>query len=67
MGERSALGLERNAILLIDDRRARRVAVESGRAVIGTLGLLVRTRGGFYNDASSPCRKPEDNGLFHAA
>lgn len=46
VGERSALalGLELSATLLIDDRRARSVAVESGRPVIGTLGLLVRAR-----------------------
>ena len=45
-GERGAiaLGLELNACLLIDDRRARRVAVELGRPVIGTLGLLLRAR-----------------------
>src|SRR5712691_3001457 len=45
-GERGAiaLGLELNACLLIDDRRARLVAVELGRPVIGTLGLLLRAR-----------------------
>ena len=43
-GERNAIALaiERGATLLIDDRRARRMAAESGRPVIGTLGLLVR-------------------------
>lgn len=46
VGERNAiaLGLELGATLLIDDRRARRVALQSGRPVIGTLGLLVRAR-----------------------
>lgn len=45
-GERGAiaLGLELNGCLLIDDRRARQVAVELGRPVIGTLGLLLRAR-----------------------
>jgi hypothetical protein len=45
-GERSAIALaiEREAMLLLDDRRARRIAAESGRPVIGTLGLLVRAR-----------------------
>ena len=45
-GERSAIALaiEREATLLLDDRRARRIAVVSGRPVIGTLGLLVRAR-----------------------
>lgn len=45
-GERSAIALaiEREATLLLDDRRARRMAAESGRPVIGTLGLLVRAR-----------------------
>ena len=45
-GERSsiALAIEREATLLLDDRRARRIAAESGRPVIGTLGLLVRAR-----------------------
>lgn len=45
-GERGAiaLGLELEATLLIDDRRARRVAIELGRPVIGTLALLFRAR-----------------------
>lgn len=45
-GERCAiaLGIELKASLLMDDRRARLVAVESGRPVIGTLGLLLRAR-----------------------
>lgn len=45
-GERGAitLGLELNACLLIDDTRARRVAIELGRPVVGTLGLLLRAR-----------------------
>lgn len=45
-GERAAiaLGIELNACLLIDDRRARQVAIEQGRPVIGTLGLLLRAR-----------------------
>jgi predicted nucleic acid-binding protein len=45
-GERSsiALAIEREATLLLDDRRARRIAAESGRPVIGTLELLVRAR-----------------------
>ena len=45
-GERGAiaLGLELDACLLIDDRRARQVAVELGWPVIGTLGLLLRAR-----------------------
>ena len=46
VGERGAiaLALELNATLLIDDRRARRVAIELGRPVIGTLALLLRAR-----------------------
>lgn len=45
-GERSALALaiELGATMLADDRRARRAALESGRPVIGTLGLLVLAR-----------------------
>ncbi len=45
-GERGAiaLGIELNASLLMDDRRARLVAIELGRPVIGTLGLLLRGR-----------------------
>ena len=45
-GERGAiaLGLELGATLLIDDRRARQVAMELGRPVVGTLGLLLRAR-----------------------
>ena len=45
-GERHAiaLGIELKASLLMDDRRARLVAVELGRPVIGTLGLLLRAR-----------------------
>ena len=45
-GERNAIALaiEMNATLLIDDRRARRVAIELGRPVIGTLALLLRAR-----------------------
>ncbi|MDQ3564340.1 MAG: DUF3368 domain-containing protein [Pseudomonadota bacterium] len=69
VGERSvlALGFELSATLLIDDRRARRVAVESGRPVIGTLGTIgSRARGGFHNDASSAHRTPENDGLLHA-
>ena len=46
VGERGAiaLGLKLNTSLLMDDRRARRVAVELGRPVVGTLGLLLRAR-----------------------
>jgi predicted nucleic acid-binding protein len=45
-GERGAiaLALEMNASLLVDDRRARQLAVELGRPVVGTLGLLLRAR-----------------------
>ncbi len=45
-GERGALvlALELSATPLVDDRSARRLAVELGRPVIGTLGLLVRAR-----------------------
>jgi len=45
-GERTAiaLALQLNASLLIDDRRARLVAIEVGRPVLGTLGLLLRAR-----------------------
>ena len=45
-GERSAiaLGIGMNASLLIDDRRARQIAIELGRPVVGTLGLLLRAR-----------------------
>ena len=45
-GERGALALalEMNATLLVDDRLAKRLAVELGRPVIGTLGLLIRAR-----------------------
>ena len=45
-GERRAiaLGIELKASLLMDDRRARLVAVALGRPVIGTLGLLLRAR-----------------------
>jgi len=46
VGERSAiaLGLELDAVLLIDDRHARRVAIELGQPVFGTLALLLRAR-----------------------
>ncbi len=46
VGERSviALGLELDAMLLIDDRHARRVAIAVGRPVFGTLALLLRAR-----------------------
>ena len=56
VGERSAiaLGFELNATLLIDDRRARRVAVELGRPVIGTLALLLRAR----EQGSVPALRP---------
>ena len=55
-GERGAiaLGLELNACLLIDDRRARQVAIELGRPVIGTLGLLLRAR----EDGFIPALRP---------
>jgi predicted nucleic acid-binding protein len=45
-GERSALALalERNATVLVDERRGRACAVELGLHVLGTLGLLVRAR-----------------------
>lgn len=46
VGERGAiaLALELNACILVDDRRARQLAVELGRPVVGTLGLLLRAR-----------------------
>ena len=55
-GERSsiALAIEQEATLLLDDRRARRIAAESGRPVIGTLGLLVRARGEGFVAALGP-------------
>jgi predicted nucleic acid-binding protein len=45
-GERRAIALaiELKASLLMDDRRARLIAIELGRPVIGTLGLLLRGR-----------------------
>lgn len=45
-GERSALalGIELGATLLMDDRRARRIALQLGRPIIGTLGLLLHAR-----------------------
>jgi predicted nucleic acid-binding protein len=45
-GERGAiaLGIELNATPLIDDRLARRVAIELRRPVVGTLALLLRAR-----------------------
>lgn len=55
-GERQAiaLGIELNASLLMDDRRARLVAAELGRPVIGTLGLLLRGR----KDGVFPALRP---------
>jgi uncharacterized protein len=45
-GERSALALalERNAVVLVDERRGRACALELGLPVLGTLGLLVSAR-----------------------
>jgi predicted nucleic acid-binding protein len=45
-GERSAIGraLEIDAVLLVDDRAARRHARSLGLTVIGTLGLLVHAK-----------------------
>ena len=45
-GERAAIGraLEIGALLLADDRAARRHARESGLVVIGTLGVLIRAK-----------------------
>ena len=37
-------GIDLNATLLIDDRLARRVAIELRRPVVGTLALLLRAR-----------------------
>lgn len=45
-GERAAIGLalEREAQVLIDERRGRQAASEAGLVVVGTVGLLVRGR-----------------------
>jgi predicted nucleic acid-binding protein len=46
IGERTAIALAQAkvAALLVDDRRARRVARELGLTVLGTVGLLIRAR-----------------------
>ena len=56
VGERGAiaLGIALDASLLIDDRRARLVAIELGRPVIGTVGLLLRAR----EDGLFPALRP---------
>ena len=45
-GERSAIALahEHGAVLLVDDRAARRYAEAAGLRVVGTLGLLVQAK-----------------------
>jgi predicted nucleic acid-binding protein len=45
-GERSALALalEREAVVLVDERRGRACAAELGLPVLGTLGLLISVR-----------------------
>ncbi len=45
-GERDsiALGLEMSAVILMDEKRGRRVATALGLHVVGTVGLLLRAR-----------------------
>ncbi len=50
-----ALGLEAtNALLVLDDRNARRYAIEAGLEVTGTLGILVLAKEGGLIDSIRP-------------
>lgn len=47
LGEAAAISLalaQRARLILLDDKRARRIAVQQGLVVVGTLGVLVRAR-----------------------
>lgn len=66
-GERGALAvaLELSATLLVDDRLARRLAIELGRPVVGTLGLLVRAREeGFITSLRPLVERLQTTGYF---
>lgn len=56
-GERSAIALAQalGALLLIDDRAARRHAEAIGLRAVGTLGLLVRAKRRGWLTAVAPC------------
>lgn len=53
-GEAEAIGLalEKGLRLIIDDRKARIYAKRLGVKVIGTAGILVRAKKGWYNSIS---------------
>ena len=57
LGERSAIALaqEHGALLLVDDRAARRHAETVGLRVVGTLGLLVQAKRRGWLPRVAPC------------
>jgi predicted nucleic acid-binding protein len=61
VGEASAIALALelpDAYLILDDRRARKVAVTFGLQITGTLGILLKAKlTGFYTNSNRFCRK----------
>ena len=63
--EAIALAKERGAEIILDDKRARRVAKEQGLKVVGTLGVLIRARSkGIVRSVSKILSELESKGFF---
>lgn len=66
-GEASAiaLALELRARIILDDRKAREVAIRLGVPVTGTIGLLLRAKQAALIPAVKPLLAALDSGGFH--
>ena len=68
LGESSAIALAMetdNALLVLDDWKARKFAIGNGLKVTGTLGILIRAHNrGYINDLSNVISQLKDAG-FH--
>ncbi len=67
-GEREAIALAATnpgSVLLVDDLRARRTAVEMGIKVLGTLGLLLRGKNaGFIKELRAVIESLQETGIY---
>jgi predicted nucleic acid-binding protein len=67
LGESSAIALAleiENSLLIVDDKRARRLAIDLGLEITGTLGLIIRAYGkGVIDDIDSTVASLQETGF----
>jgi predicted nucleic acid-binding protein len=67
LGESSAIALAleiENSLLIVDDRRARRLAIDLGLEITGTLGVIIRAyRKGVIDDIDSSVASLQKTGF----